>query len=122
MGIANYLNLSELMNEMLKARHAVSVSDMATEAFLRMVILASEGERADKSDLENGFINLVDVYYRAGAIKPDPADEHESFLIRQYETGELANQGYGGVEGDQFIRIKWVALTRDLPVIVNLPS
>lgn len=121
MGIANYLNLSELMNGMLKKGYALSISDLATEAFQRMVILASEGERADKSDLENGFINLVDALYRAGAIKPVPADERESYLIRQYESGKLAEQGYGGMEGDQFINIKWIALTDDLPVIVNLP-
>ena len=121
MGIANYLNLSELMNEMLKTRHAVSVSDMANEALQRKIILASEGELADKWDLENGFIDLVDALYRAQAIKPDPANEHESHLIQLYESGKLAGQGYGGIEGDQFINIKWIALTDNLPVIVNLP-
>jgi hypothetical protein len=121
MGIANYLNLSELMNEMLKTKHAVSVSDLAREAHSKMIVLASEGELADVSDLENGFINLVDALYRAGAIEPDPANEHESYLIRQYESGKLADQGYGGTEGDQFINIKWIALTKNLPVIVNLP-
>ena len=121
MGIANYLNLSELMNEMLKTRHAVSVSDLANEALQRKIILASEGELADKWDLENGFIDLVDALYRAQAIKPDPANEHESHLIQLYESGKLAEQGYGGIEGDQFINIKWIALTDNLPVIVNLP-
>jgi len=121
MGIANYLNLSELMNEMLKARHAVSVADLANEALQRRVILASEGELADKWDLENGFIDLVDALYRAQAIKPDPASEHESHLIQLYESGKLAEQGYGGIEGDQFINIKWIALTDNLPIIVNLP-
>jgi hypothetical protein len=121
MGIANYLNLSELMNGLLKKGHPLSISDLANEAYQRMVILASEGELADLSDLENAYINLVDVHYRAGAIKPVPSNEHESYLIRQYESGKLADQGYGGIEGDQFINIKWVALTDNLPVIVNLP-
>jgi hypothetical protein len=120
MGIANYLNLSELMNNTLKTGLAVSISDLAKEAGQRMVILASEGELADKSDLENGFIDLVDKLYRAGAIRPDPANENESHLIRLYESGELAKNGYGGNEGDQFLNIKWIALTDNLPVIVNL--
>jgi hypothetical protein len=120
MGIANYLNLSELMNTTLKTGRAVSISDLAKEAGQRMVILASEGELADKSDLENGFIDLVDKLYRAGAIKPAPANETESYLIQLYESGKLAECGYGGNEGDQFIKIKWVALTDNLPVIVNL--
>jgi hypothetical protein len=120
MGIANYLNLSELMNGILKTGRSVSISDLVKEAEKRMVILASEGERADKSDLENGFIELVSALYRAGAIKPDPANETESHLIQLYESGILATSGYGGNEGDQFLEIKWIALTDDLPVIVNL--
>jgi hypothetical protein len=120
MGIANYTNLSELMNKMMKTGLGVSISDLTKEALKRMVILASEGELADKSDLENGFISLVDAHYRAGAIKPDPANEAESQLIRLYESGELAAHGYGGKEGDQFLDIKWIALTNDLPVIVNI--
>jgi len=120
MGIANYTNLSELMNSMLKPGLGVSISDLVNEAEKRMIILASEGERADKADLENGFINLVDALYHAGAIRPDPANETESHLIRLYESGKLAKNGYGGNEGDQFLDIKWVALTDNLPVIVNL--
>jgi len=120
MGIANYTNMSELMNEMLKAGAVVSVSDMAAEAEKRNFILASEGERAGKADLENGFIALADALHRAGAIKPVPADEHESHLLRLYESGKLAENGYGGKDGDEFIKIKWVALTENLPVIVNL--
>jgi len=120
MGIANYLNLSELMNGILKTGRSVSISDLVKEAEKRMVILASEGERADKSDLENGFIELVSALYRAGAIKPDPVNETESHLIQLYESGILATSGYGGNEGDQFLEIKWIALTDDLPVIVNL--
>jgi hypothetical protein len=121
MGISNYVNLSELMNDMLKKGHGVSVSDLAEEAVKRGLILASEGTLADKSDLENGFIDLVEALYRAGAIRPDPANETESHLIQLYESGKLAERGYGGPEGDQFINIKWIALTDDLPVIVNLP-
>jgi hypothetical protein len=120
MGIANYTNLSELMNKMLKAGLGVSISDMAKEAEKRRLILASEGTLADKSDLENGFIDLADVLYRAGAIRPDPANETESLLIQLYESGKLAENGYGGKEGDQFIIIKWIALTDNLPVIANL--
>ncbi len=120
MGIANYTNLSELMNEMLKKQHSVSISDLVREAEGRMVILASEGERADKADLENGFIELVNVQYRAGHLKPEPANEAETHLIRQYESGKLAESGYGGDEGDRFLEIKWTALTGNLPVIVNI--
>jgi hypothetical protein len=120
MGIANYTNLSELMNSMLKTGHGISISDMAQEAAMRLLILASEGELADKSDLENGFIALVDALYRAGAIRPDPANETESRLIRLYESGKLAENGYGGKEGDQFIKIKWIALIDNLPVTANL--
>jgi len=119
MGIANYTNLSELMNDRLKAG-AISISDLAEEAQNRKLILASEGELADKSDLENGFIALVDALYRAGALKPDPANETESELIRLYESGKLAENGYGGKEGDEFIKVKWIALTDNLPIITNL--
>ncbi len=122
MGIANYTNLSELMNELLKTGLGVSISDLATEGEKRKLILASEGTLADRSDLENGFINLVDALYRAGAIRPEPANASESHLIRLYESGKLAESGYGGPEGDQFICIKWMALTNDLPVIVNLQT
>ena len=120
MGIANYMNLSELMNELLKTGLAVSISDLVQEAERRKIILASEGTLAEKSDLENGFIDLVDRLYRAGAIRPAPANKTESHLIRLYESGKLAESGYGGEEGDQFISIKWTALTDNLPVIVNL--
>jgi hypothetical protein len=120
MGIANYTNLSELMNVMIKKEGGVSISDLAEEAELRGLILASEGTLADKADLENAFIALIDAYYHDGAIRPDPANETESYLIRQYESGKLAESGYGGNEGDQFIKIKWSVLTDDLPVIVNL--
>jgi hypothetical protein len=120
MGIANYTNLSELMNDTLKKGPGVSISDLVKEAKMRMVILASEGELADKSDLENAFIELVNALYRAGAIKPDPANETESHLIRLYESGKLAENGFGGNEGNQFLEIKWIALTDNLPVIVNI--
>jgi hypothetical protein len=120
MGIANYTNLSELMNELLKTGLGVSISDLAIEAQKRKLILASEGTLADKSDLENGFINLVDALYRAEAIRPEPANESESHLIRLYESGKLAEKGYGGKEGDRFLEIKWKALTDNLPVITNL--
>jgi len=119
-GIANYTNLSELMNTMLKNQQSVSISDMVKEAYGRMIILASEGERADKSDLENGFINLIDAHYRAGLIQPNPANEAESHLLQLYDSGELAKNGFGGKEGDQFLNIKWTALTENLPVIVNI--
>jgi hypothetical protein len=120
MGIANYTNLSELMNGILRTRQSVSISDLVKEAGMRKIILASEGELADKSDLENGFIELVNALYRAEAIKPDPANETEAHLLRLYESGKLAENGYGGKEGDQFLDIKWIALTDNLPVIVNL--
>ena len=58
MGIGNYTNLSEIMNGMLKAGHGVSISDMVREAGNRKLILASEGEHADQTDLENAFIAL----------------------------------------------------------------
>ncbi|HEY6074187.1 MAG TPA: hypothetical protein VIV15_12565 [Anaerolineales bacterium] len=120
MGIANYTNLSELMNKMLATGAGVSVADLVKEAGTRKIILASEGILADKSELESGFINLVEVLHRTGAIGPDPANEAESRLIQLFESGKLAENGYGGAEGDQFIEIKWKALTDNLPVIVNL--
>jgi len=119
MGIANYTNLSELMNSML-ATAPVSISDLVQAAQEKMIILASEGERADRADLENGFIALADVLYHRKAIKPEPANEDESHLLRLYESGELAENGYGGTEGDRFLNIKWVALTDHLPVIANI--
>jgi hypothetical protein len=119
MGIANYTNLSELMNERL-GTGSISISDLAAEAGRRKFILASEGELADKADLENGFIALADELYRQGVIKPDPANETEVHLIRLYESGKLAENGYGGPEGNEFIKIKWIALTDSLPVISNL--
>lgn len=120
MGIANYTNLSELMNNILKTGRSVSISELVKEAEMITVILASEGELADKSDLENGFIELVNALYRAEAIKPEPADENESDLVRLLESGKLAENGYGGDEGDRFLEIKWTALTDNLPVITNL--
>jgi hypothetical protein len=119
-GIANYTNLSELMNEQLKTGREVTISDLVKESLGRGIILASEGTPADQFDLENGFINLVDALYRAGAIRPVPADEAESSLIQLFESGKLAENGYGGEEGDRFLEVKWVAQTNDLPVIVNL--
>lgn len=118
MGIANYTNLSELMNVMLK-KGSASISDLVDEAWFRGTLLASEGTLADRGDLENGFIALVDAHYRAGAIRPEPADEMEAQLIRLYDSGKLAENGYGGREGDEFLNIKWAAL-RELPVIVNI--
>jgi hypothetical protein len=120
MGIANYTNLSELLNEILKTGLGVSISDLVKEAAKKKMILASEGELADQSDLENGFINLVDALFRAGAIRPDPANETESQLLQLYESGKLAENGYGGNEGDQFLNIKWIALTDKLPIITNI--
>lgn len=120
MGIANYTNLSELMNEMLKPGLGVSISDLVKEATKKKVILASEGTLADKSELENGFIDLVEVHSHSGAIKADPANETESHLIRLFESGKLAESGYGGPDGDQFIKIRWKALIENLPVIANL--
>jgi hypothetical protein len=120
MGISNYTNMSELMNEILKTGAAVSVSDLAAQAGKKKLILASEGTLADKGDLENGFIDLLDALYKAGAVRPEPVDETERHLIRLYESGKLAENGYGGKEGDLFIEIKWIALTDDLPVYANL--
>jgi hypothetical protein len=120
MGIANYTNLSELMNERLKDGRKVSISDLVREALMKKFILASEGEMADKSDLENGFIELINVQYRAGAIKPNPVDEGESVLVQFFDSGKLAENGYGGDEGDRFLEIKWTALTENLPVITNI--
>ena len=120
MGIANYTNLNELMNARLKKGHKISISDLVREAHAKKFILASEGELADRSDLENGFIELVNVQYHAGVIKPEPADESESQLVRLFESGVLAKNGYGGDEGDRFLEIKWSALVDDLPVITNI--
>ena len=120
MGIANYTNLSELMNEILEKGHGASISDLVREAQRRKIILASEGELADKSDLENGFIELVNAQYRAEAIKPNPADESESHLVQFFDSGKLAENGYGGDEGDRFLEIKWTAAADNLPVITHL--
>ncbi|HTY61637.1 MAG TPA: hypothetical protein VMG30_05215 [Acidobacteriota bacterium] len=120
MGIANYTNMSELMNEMLKKGPGVSISDLVREAGKKKIILASEGELADKADLENGFIALFDVHYHAGRVQPNPENEMQSHLIELYKNGDLAKKGYGGSEGDLFLEIKWTALTDNLPVIVNI--
>jgi hypothetical protein len=120
MGIANYTNMSERMNEILKTGRSVSIAELVEDAWMRTVILASEGERADRSDLENGFIELVNAMYRAGTIRPEPADERESRLIRLLESGELAKNGYGGEEGDRLLEIQWTATTQNLPVITNI--
>ena len=82
--------------------------------------MASEGTLADRGDLENGFIALFDSLYNSGAIKPDPANESEIALLKRYESGELAANGYGGPAGDQFLEIKWGALIDNLPVIANI--
>ena len=120
MGIANYTNLSELMNDLLKTGRKISISDLVQEAARKKIILASEGELADKADLENGFIALVDKQYHDGTIRPCPANENEAYLLQLYESGKLAEHGFGGKEGDQFLTIKWAALIDNLPVISNL--
>ena len=120
MGIANYTNLSELMNKRLQEGRRISISELVAEGLAIKIILASEGELADKSDLENGFIELVNAQYRAEAIKPNPADESESHLVQFFDSGKLAENGYGGDEGDRFLEIKWTATTDNLPVITNI--
>ena len=47
MGIANYTNFSELLNEILGQVQGASISDLVREALARELILASEGEKAD---------------------------------------------------------------------------
>jgi len=120
MGIANYTNMSELLNAALKTGESVSISDMVNEALMRGVILASEGEPADRGDLENGFIYIVEALCREGAIKAVPENETEVRLLKLYESGELSANGYGGTDGDQFLNIKWIAVTDNIPVIVNI--
>lgn len=120
MGIANYTNLSELLNDIMKTGRSVSIADLVKEASRKKIILASEGELADQSDLENAFISLMDSLYCAGAVRPEPVDENESHLLQLYESGRLAENGYGGPEGDRFLTIRWIALTDTLPVISNL--
>ena len=120
MGIANYTNMSEFLNAALKTGRSVSISDMVDEAAKRVMILASEGEPADQGDLENGFINIIDALNRSGAIKPVPENENEERLLKLYESGELSARGYGGKDGDQFLNIKWIAVTDNIPVIVNI--
>lgn len=120
MGIANYTNMSELMNDMLEKDPGVSISDLVREAGKRRLILASEGEMADKGDLENGFIALFDAQYHAGMIQPNPANETECRLIELFKSGDLAKNGYGGREGDLFLDIKWIGLAEKLPVIANI--
>ncbi|HSW39712.1 MAG TPA: hypothetical protein VLL97_09500 [Acidobacteriota bacterium] len=122
MGIINHTNMSELMNERFKNGEAVTVSDLAEKAARRKLVLASGGTLADRMEIENGFIDLLDALYRAGIVRPDPADDDERQLIRLYESGKLAENGYGGVDGDRFIKIKWIALTDDLPVISHLQA
>ena len=92
MGIGNYTNLSEIMNSMLEAEHGVSISDMVREAGNRKLILASEGEQADQADLENAFIALADVQYRAGMISLDPENEMEDHLIQLYKSGRSGKE------------------------------
>jgi len=120
MGIANYTNMSELLNAALKTGGSVSISEMVAEASRRVIILASEGEPADQGDLENGFINIVDELCRTGAIKPVPKNENEERLLKLYESGELSANGYGGKDGDRFLNIKWISVIDNLPVIVNI--
>jgi hypothetical protein len=120
MGIANYTNMSELLNAALKTGKSVSISDIVAEASTRVIILASEGEPADQGDLENGFINIIDELYRRGAIRAVPENENEARLLELYESGELSARGYGGKDGDRFLDIKWAAVTDDIPVIVNI--
>jgi hypothetical protein len=120
MGIANYTNLSERLNAALKSGESVSITEMVREAASGMVILASEGEPADQSDLENGFINIIDVLCRDGKIKPVPRDENDLRVMELHKSGELAAHGYGGRDGDQFLDIRWCAASNDLPVIVNI--
>jgi len=122
MGIANYTNLSELMNERLEKGQILSISDLVKLSQGRKLILASEGEMADQSDLENGFIALVDKLYQANAIKPLPANETEENVLQLFISGKLAEEGYGSREADQFLDIKWAAAIDPLPVITNITT
>ncbi|MDR1727270.1 MAG: hypothetical protein LBT74_04985 [Acidobacteriota bacterium] len=120
MGIANYTNLSERLNAALKSGRSVSIAEMVQNAACGMLILASEGEVADQSDLENGFINIVEQLYRAGKVKPVPAGEDDVRVLGLFDSGELAAHGYGGADGDRFLLVRWVAAADELPVIVNI--
>jgi len=122
MGIANYTNMSELMNERLEKGQILSISDLVKLAREKKLILASEGELADQSDLENGFIALVDKLYQANAIKPLPANEAEEHILQLFISGKLAEDGYGSREADQFLDIKWAAAIDPLPVITNITT
>jgi hypothetical protein len=122
MGIANYTNLSELMNERLEKGQILSISDLVKLSQGRKLILASEGEMADQADLENGFIALVDKLYQANAIKPLPANETEENVLQLFISGKLAEEGYGSKEADQFLEIKWAAAIDPLPVITNITT
>lgn len=122
MGIANYTNLSELMNERLEKGQILSISDLVKLSQGRKLILASEGEMADQADLENGFIALVDKLYQANAIKPLPANETEENVLQLFISGKLAEAGYGSKEADQFLEIKWAAAIDPLPVITNITT
>ncbi|MDM7995282.1 MAG: hypothetical protein QUT30_06315 [Acidobacteriota bacterium] len=122
MGIANYTNLSELMNERLEKGQILSISDLVKLSQGRKLILASEGEMADQADLENGFIALVDKLYQANAIKPLPANETEENVLQLFISGKLAEEGYDSKEADQFLEIKWAAAIDPLPVITNITT
>jgi len=47
-------------------------------------------------------------------------NDTESRIVELFKNGNLAKNGYGGSEGDQFLDIKWTALTDNLPVITNI--
>ena len=102
MGIGDYTDLSEIMNHMLEAGHGVSISDMVREAGNRKIILASEGEQADQADLENAFIALADVQYRAGKIAPDPENEMEKHLIQLYSRETWQRMGTAEKKATRF--------------------
>jgi len=117
-GNANYRNLSEFVNEMLVASNGVSISEMAEEAERRMIgIEASEGLLTDRESLKNGFIVLVSMLAQTAKIAPQPVNETENRILQLYQSGNLAEDGYEGRDGDLFCEIKWAPITNNLPVI-----
>ncbi len=118
MGLANLQDLSELINAMLLASpQGVSISGMIQEALRNLQLPGEKREHSDQSSLEHGIIDLVGRLAQTAKIAPQPANETDNRILELYQSGELAKNGYKGLEGNLFLAIKWIPITNNLPVI-----
>ena len=116
MGHADYSNTSAIVNRMLISHPlGVSMLECADEAERAGLILKASG-RIDRSELENEvlivFLNLAEKY-----VIPRPISEAEHSAVQLWRDGTLSADGWEGPYGNAFFAMKWIAISKALPII-----